>query len=117
MQFRTVIPIDSGDTVIDYGSSIHSVGSCFAVNMAEKLRYHQFRQTVNPLGILFSPEAILQYFRLVCGKEELREDHFINHNNLWNYFDAHSSIRGTDRESLQQSLMTAIEVGRQSLLQ
>jgi hypothetical protein len=57
MQFRTEIPIHNNKYPIDYNSKIMSIGSCFAVNMAQKLIVLNFK-TVVTFGILFHPLAI-----------------------------------------------------------
>jgi hypothetical protein len=58
MQFRTQIPIPTSTHPIDYYSKIISLGSCFAVNISEKLDYFKFQNACNPFGILFHPLAI-----------------------------------------------------------
>ena len=55
MQFRTKISIPKSDNPMDYNSKMVSLGSCFAVNIAEKLDYFKFQNTCNPFGILFHP--------------------------------------------------------------
>ena len=58
MNFRTQIPIPPNLNPIDYNSKIVSLGSCFAVNMAEKFEYYKFQNSVNPFGIIFNPVSI-----------------------------------------------------------
>ncbi|WP_084118324.1 GSCFA domain-containing protein [Flavobacterium micromati] len=47
MQFRTQIPIPKSKFQIDYTSKILSLGSCFAVNIAERLDYFKFQNSCN----------------------------------------------------------------------
>ena len=58
MNFTTKIPIQKAISLLAYDSKILSLGSCFAVNMAEKFEYYKFQNSVNPFGILFHPLAI-----------------------------------------------------------
>ena len=58
MDFRTIVPISKTTESITYYTSIVSLGSCFAVNMAQKFAYYKFPITVNPFGVLFHPLAI-----------------------------------------------------------
>ena len=58
MNFTTKIPIQKSNFPIDYNSKIISIGSCFAVTMAEKFDYFKFQNSVNPFGIIFNPVVI-----------------------------------------------------------
>ena len=58
MQFRTPVTISESNFPIDYNAKIMSLGSCFAVNMAEKLEYFKFQNSCNPFGIIFNPVSI-----------------------------------------------------------
>ena len=64
MEFRTIVPIHEATKRITYHSQILSIGSCFAVNMAQKFSYYKIPVTVNPFGILFHPLAIENVLRL-----------------------------------------------------
>ena len=113
MQFRTPIPIKRSNCPIDYNSKIMSFGSCFAVNMAEKLDYFKFQNSCNPFGILFHPLAIenLIYFA-VYGKQFTENDIFF-HNELWHCFDVHSDLSNSNKEDLLVSLNEQIKLTNQ----
>ena len=115
MQFRTPIPIKRSSCPIDYNSKIMSFGSCFAVNMAEKLDYFKFQNSCNPFGILFHPLAIenLIYFA-VYGKQFTENDIFF-HNELWHCFDVHSDLSNSNKEDLLVSLNKKIKSTNQHL--
>lgn len=115
MQFRTPIPIKRSNCPIDYNSKIMSFGSCFAVNMAEKLDYFKFQNSCNPFGILFHPLAIenLIYFA-VYGKQFTENDIFF-HNELWHCFDVHSDLSNSNKEDLLVSLNKKIKSTNQHL--
>ena len=81
MEFRTQIPISKSSNPIDYNSKMISLGSCFAVNMAEKLDYFKFQNNCNPFGILFHPLAIEKLFDFaVSGKHFTESDIFFTMN-------------------------------------
>jgi len=104
MQFRTEIPIPKSSHPIGYDAAVVSLGSCFAVNMAEKLAYFKFQHSVNPFGILFHPKAIEKFIGFaVSGKEFTGTDVFF-HNERWHSFDAHSDLSDSDKETLLQNL-------------
>ena len=65
MDFRTIVPISKTTESITYYTSIVSLGSCFAVNMAQKFAYYKFPITVNPFGVLFHPLAIEHILKIL----------------------------------------------------
>ncbi|WP_304199435.1 GSCFA domain-containing protein [Flavobacterium alvei] len=115
MQFRTKIPIPQADFKIDYNSKILSLGSCFAVNMAEKFDYFKFENTCNPVGILFHPLAIEKLIDFaVSGKQFCAEDVFF-HNERWHCFDVHSDCSHSNKKELIANLNAIIHSTFQKL--
>jgi hypothetical protein len=104
MQFRTQIPISESDNLIDYKSAIISLGSCFAVNIAEKFNYFKFQNIVNPFGILFHPIAIHTIIRRAVEEDFFAESELFFHNERWHCFDAHSDLSSVNKEELLQNL-------------
>ena len=106
MQFRTKISILKSNNPIDYNAKIVSLGSCFAVNMAEKFDYFKFENSCNPFGILFHPLAIEKLIDFaVSGKQFSEEDVFF-HNERWHCFDAHSDLSNSSKDELIANLNT-----------
>ncbi|HMK05936.1 MAG TPA: GSCFA domain-containing protein [Flavobacterium sp.] len=99
MQFSTKIPIPKSNHPIDYQSQIVSLGSCFAVNMAEKLEYFKFSNTCNPFGILFHPEAIHEIIRKAVLHSPFTEADIFSHNGLWHSFAVHSDLSHPEKET------------------
>lgn len=117
MQFRTQIPIPQSKFQIDYTSKIVSLGSCFAVNMAEKLDYFKFQNSCNPFGILFHPLAIEKLLILALSKKQISESELIYHNERWHCFDVHSDLSNPDKKDLIASLNSIIQNIRKDLEQ
>lgn len=107
MQFRTQIPISNNINPIDYNSDIVSLGSCFAVNIGQKFDYFKFRNTTNPFGILFHPEALEKFIGFAVHEKSFTEADIFFHNELWHSFDAHSDLSHPDKEMLLLNLNTA----------
>ncbi|HEY6143138.1 MAG TPA: GSCFA domain-containing protein [Flavobacterium sp.] len=115
MDFRTEIPISKSNNLIDYNSKIVSLGSCFAVNMAEKLDYFKFQNICNPFGILFHPLAIEKMIDFaVFGKQFTVEDVFFN-NERWHSFDVHSDWSNSSKESLIDNLNSIVQSTHQQI--
>jgi hypothetical protein len=115
MQFRTLIPISKSNHPIDYNSKIMSLGSCFAVNMAEKLDYFKFQNICNPFGILFHPLAIEKLIDLAVSGKQFTENDIFFHNERWHCFDVHSDLSNSSKEDLLASLNALIKSTNQQL--
>ncbi|AXG73017.1 GSCFA domain-containing protein [Flavobacterium arcticum] len=117
MQFRTQIPIKKSNRPIDYNSQVVSLGSCFAVNMGEKLNYFKFRNTINPFGILFHPLAIEKFISYGIQQKQFTETDIFYHNERWHCFDAHSDLSDPDKDKLLDNLNAAVTNTGTALLQ
>lgn len=112
MQFRTKIPIPQSDFKIDYQSKMLSIGSCFAVNMAEKLSYFKFQNNCNPFGILFHPLAIEKLIEFAVSNKICTEEDVFFHNERWHSFDVHSDCSNADKETLIANLNAIVKATR-----
>lgn len=115
MQFRTQIPIEKSNRQIDYSSKIVSLGSCFAVNMGDKLDYFKFRNITNPFGILFHPLALEKFILYAISGKQFTEKDIFYHNERWHCFDAHSDLSNPDKEALLNNLNTALLTTKNNL--
>lgn len=115
MHFRTQIPISKSNFPIDYTSRIVSLGSCFAVNIAEKLDYYKFQNSVNPFGILFHPLAIEKLIELAVSKFQFSEKDIFFHNERWHSYDAHSDLSNSDPFELLKNLNQITAITRQKI--
>ncbi|CAM3404576.1 GSCFA domain-containing protein [Flavobacterium longum] len=113
----TRIPIAVSPNPIGYDSQVLSLGSCFAVNMAEKLGYFQFRQTVNPFGILFQPTAIEKLLERAINDSPFNETDIFYANDRWQCFDVHSDLSHPDATIFLHRLNEALATTRGHLQQ
>ncbi|RTY90230.1 GSCFA domain-containing protein [Flavobacterium sp. GT3R68] len=117
MQFRTQIPIPKSNSPIDYTSRIVSLGSCFAVNMAEQFTYFKFQNTSNPFGILFHSQAIEKLIDFAVSEKQFTSEDIFFHNERWHSFDAHSDLSCTDASELLHNMNAKVKSLQQELLQ
>lgn len=115
MQLQTIVPIDHLPEKITYDSRIVSLGSCFAVHMAQKLSGFQFRNSVNPLGILFHPKALERLFKFSIEAKKFSEKDVFSLNGIWSCFDAHSDLNDLDKESIIDRLNLKVSKFRDEL--
>ena len=111
MDFRTIVPISKATESITYYTSIVSLGSCFAVNMAQKFAYYKFPITVNPFGVLFHPLAIENILQHTIENSRYTAEDFFLHNELWHSFDFHSDMSQPSlKEAIQQANSQQIQL-------
>lgn len=115
MKFLTEIPIKPLEEKISYESKIVSVGSCFAVNMAEKFKQFQFQYAVNPFGILFHTQAIENLFQFALEDKLFTETDVFLHNEIWSSFDAHSDLNELEADEVLFHLNSKIRTFRSDL--
>lgn len=115
MQLQTIVPIKPLENKIDYHSKIVSVGSCFAVNISQKLKEFQFQQSVNPLGILFHPVAIARLIDFAVENKTFTEEDVFFHNEIWSCFDAHSDMNELDKQDIIDALNKKSKQFRQNI--
>lgn len=116
MQFSTQIPIPHGDNKIDYNSRVLSLGSCFAVNIGQKLDYFKFSNTTNPFGILFHPLALQKFIGFATDQKQFTEADIFFYNERWHCFDAHSDMSHPDKETLIANLNNATTCAHAEIL-
>lgn len=104
MQFRTKIPIPHNTSQIDYNAKIVSLGSCFAVNMADKFDYFKFENSCNPFGILFHPLAIEKLIDFAVSGNQFTEEDVFFYNERWHCFDAHSDLSNANKDEIIANL-------------
>lgn len=92
-----------------------SLGSCFAVNMAEKLDYFKFQNSCNPFGILFHPLAIEKLIDFAVSGKQFTENDIFFYNERWHCFDAHSDLSNSSKEELLSSLNALIKSTNQHI--
>lgn len=100
MNFRTTVPLQKSDFKISYDSRILSLGSCFSVNIAQKMKYYNFQIVSNPFGILFHPLAIEKVVEKTLKNDLFDENDFFKHNDLWHSFDLHSELSNPTLETV-----------------
>jgi hypothetical protein len=94
-----------------------SLGSCFAVNMSEKLDYFKFQNYCNPFGILFHPLAIEKLVSYAVEKKTFTEADIFFYNERWHCYDAHSDLSNADPIELLADLNGIIQSTQKQLAQ
>ena len=115
MKFTTPIPIPNSTNPIDLNASMLSLGSCFAVNMGEKLDYFKFNNTTNPFGIIFNPVSIEKLIVRAVNQINFTEEEIFFHNERFHCFEVHSDLSSDDKEEFLEGLNAKLESTHQKI--
>lgn len=115
MKFRTEIEIKPLEKRIGYDSRIMTIGSCFAQNIASRLRRAKFNVAESPTGILFNPLSIADTLNRYIEATPPRREDLVFNNGLWHSFDAHSSLSSQSQSAVLNNLTKAIASGSEIL--
>ena len=115
MKFRTEITIAPWSQKIEYSDSIVCLGSCFASNIAAKLKESKFNVVDNPVGILFNPSSIANSIRLMTSQRTINEGDIFERNGRYVSFMFHSSLSGTTPTEAAAVMQNAVATGSEAL--
>lgn len=115
LNFRTSLSIPPAPFAIDYDARILLVGSCFANNIGDQLLYHKWNVAINPVGIVFHPRAIAQFFSRVCTGTPWAENDLFFHQGKWHCWEVHSQFSHRDKNKLLERLNKVVADWHQRL--
>ena len=116
MKFRTEIDKAPLKREIDYGTEIFAVGSCFAQNIAQRLRQAKFRVVTSPTGILFNPASIAQSLTAFATNQAVDPVRIVHRGEAWVSLDCHSDLTGSSEQEALNIWQSAINEGHKRLL-
>lgn len=83
MEFRTRVEIETVQSRVDYDSRICMLGSCFAENIGQRLKYYRFRTELNPCGIVYNPMSVANVLKLMLEKYRFTEKDLLYNADKW----------------------------------
>lgn len=89
---------------VSYLSKIFLSGSCFAENMAMRLKQHRFNVVDNPHGILFNPVSVAASIDSYIQGRLYSADELFYLNELWNSWDHHTSYSDINKEAALEAI-------------
>ncbi|MFN4146848.1 MAG: GSCFA domain-containing protein [Runella sp.] len=104
--FRTELALTESPDKIGLRSSVLTLGSCFAEVVGRQLQAHKISTLVNPFGTIFNPISLVELLENTIEERPFLPEHFLQHQEVWFHYDAHSSLWGHSHEALQQTLET-----------
>ena len=98
MKFRTEIKIPHYPIPLNYHSKIFGLGSCFVVNIKEKLDFYKFQNKINAFGTVFNPYSITNIVKRVVKQDFFTEKDLFFHENLWKSYELHSQFNSIEKD-------------------
>lgn len=104
--FRTELKPEAAPFLIDHGTKILSLGSCFADVMGARLASNKFKVLSNPFGIIYHPSPL---FALLDPESLQSEEYFVEKDGLWFHYRLHSQIFGNSKMELATKIASISE--------
>jgi len=98
--FRTELIPKASPEKIRLTNGLMSIGSCFAVNIGQKLRENKFSIDVNPFGTLFNPHSIFKLLKLSLDSGCISEEGIVEHQGVYHHFDFHGDFSALNQAEL-----------------
>ncbi len=115
MKLQLDYPVTPSKNLINTSSSIISIGSCFAENIAQKLLTYQFKTLLNPNGIVFNPLAIINQLNHYLLNNKITANELISNDGLWHSLLHHGSFSGGDKEQVIEQINQSTLLAHETL--
>ena len=115
MEFRTHVTVPDPGFTLGYSSIIMMQGSCFTVNIGDKLKYYGFNTDINTSGIIFNPVSVFISLDTMLNQKLFSPDDLIEYNGKWISLDHHGSFSDRDREKCLEKINSGIAESAENL--
>ncbi len=97
MEWQTKVEVEVPAFTLDYNSRMMLLGSFFAVNMGEKLKYFSFDAEIKPCGIVYNPLSVAAGLTLLLDKTVFTAEKLVFNCNKWVSLLHHGSFASSDQ--------------------
>jgi len=115
MKLQLDYTIPTSKNLINTSSSIVSIGSCFAENIAQKMIEYQFKTLLNPNGIVFNPLAIITQLNDYLLNKKITANELTQHDGLWHSLLHHGNFSGSDKEQVIEQINQSTLLAHETL--
>lgn len=109
---RTKVDLKPILNKINYENRVFSIGSCFSVEMANRLKQWQYRVNQNPSGITFNPISIAHTIKSIISPDSLPKVELNCENGIWSHPDFHGSFNSVSQQVVLQNIENSLEESR-----
>lgn len=115
MEFRTPVTVPEPGFRLGYRSIIMMQGSCFTVNIGNKLKYYGFNTDINTTGIIFNPVSVYKNLDMILNRRFFSPHDLIEYKGKWISLDHHGSFSDTDRDRCLDKINSRIASSAENL--
>ncbi|WP_305116109.1 GSCFA domain-containing protein [Duncaniella muris] len=115
MEFRTVIRPLCRQGLVEHGSPMLLLGSCFTDNIGKCLRDDLFDVEVNPFGPVYNPMSVLRSLEILRDCQPIREEELIEVEGLYRSFLFHSRYSAVDSAQAADMMAASVLSGHETL--
>jgi len=115
MEFRTEVPVPEAGFSLKYKSGIMMQGSCFTVNIGNRLKFYGFNTHVNTCGIIFNPVSVYKALDIIMSRKFHKEEDLILHNGIWISLNHHGSFSDINKDRCLEKINREIDAAHESL--
>lgn len=115
MNLKTEVHITKPYRPIEHSDHVFMIGSCFAENMAERMKRSGIRCMSNPFGVMYNPLSIFACMNRLLEGKLFKEDELIKHGGMYHSMMHHGAFSAADRETCISNINASIETGAQAL--
>lgn len=110
MQFTTKTGLPVGEISISHRDNIILIGSCFAGNIAGRLKERKFNISSNPFGVQYNPLSIARVLNRVVACEPFGEHspEIFEHNGKWHSIMHHGDFSRASKEELLECINSSL---------
>jgi hypothetical protein len=110
--FRSVFPDRSYPAKISHQTPILSLGSCFAVEMGQRLKDLKFDLQINPFGLQYNPASLAEGMVHLMGEKVFEKADLFENQGLWRSFAHHSQFAHPDPDQALVLINEALSAAR-----
>ncbi len=108
MNRSTTISLTPQSPAVDHNHNSLFLGSCFAVNIAQKFEHYALAQSVNPFGVVFNPVSLETLVLRALDEREFTASDLDKRDDIWFCYEAHTSLSGLKQEEVLTQLNGAL---------
>lgn len=115
MEFTTKVNINPSQDKIKYGHGILLVGSCFADNIGDKLKFYKFNTVHNPFGVMYNPVSVKNNLDILIDEKYFAQDDLYWYNDRWISFSHYSAFSNANADDSLKSINDSIRISSELL--
>lgn len=108
MKLTTDVHIAPPPFSIGYRQPQMMLGSCFALNIGERLQKLKFPLLLNPFGVLYNPASVALSLDSLVEKKQLTESDLHLGKGLWFSYSHHSSFSSPSKDEALQNINASL---------